>query len=111
MYCADFSEPAFQPVVIGAVLTDKTIWESYKRRFVADDGRVMTRVTAALVISEGQGYGMLIAVAAADRLSFDKIWKWTRINLITRGDHLAAWKWDRKATRSLIRTTPPMAIY
>jgi endoglucanase len=95
----DFSEPAFQPVVLGAVLTDKTIWESYKRRFVADDGRVIDTGNGGVSHSEGQGYGMLIAVAAADRLSFDKIWKWTRINLITRGDHLAAWKWDTKSNK------------
>ena len=43
--------------------------------------------------SEGQGYGMLLAVAANDRPTFDKLWGWTRANLMVRDDQLMAWRW------------------
>ncbi|MCX7869713.1 MAG: glycosyl hydrolase family 8, partial [Terrimicrobiaceae bacterium] len=44
--------------------------------------------------SEGQGYGMLIAQAYADRRAFDRIWQWTRKHLQVRpDDKLLAWKW------------------
>lgn len=89
----EFSGLATQPGVVGAALADKTIWESYRREFVTNDGRVVDTGNSDASHSEGQGYGMLIAVAAADRPSFDKIWAWTKANLFTRGDHLAAWKW------------------
>jgi len=36
--------------------------------------------------SEGQGYGMLLAVAADDRPTFDLLWGWTRAQLMLRND-------------------------
>ena len=47
--------------------------------------------------SEGQGYGMLLAVAARDRASFERIWNWTRANLMVRDDQLIAWRWEPNA--------------
>jgi endoglucanase len=44
--------------------------------------------------SEGQGYGMVLAVAAGDRAVFDRIWSWTRANLMVRDDELLAWRWE-----------------
>jgi endoglucanase len=37
---------------------------------------------------------MLLAVAADDRAAFDRIWGWTRANLMVRDDQLLAWRWE-----------------
>ncbi|WP_239514610.1 glycosyl hydrolase family 8, partial [Klebsiella pneumoniae] len=39
------------------------------------------------------GYGMLLAVAAGARAAFERIWGWTRANLMVRSAALAAWRW------------------
>ena len=46
--------------------------------------------------SEGQGYGMLLAVRADDRAAFERIWGWAKANLRVRSDGLAAWRYDPK---------------
>jgi endoglucanase len=71
-------------------------WWLYKSMFV-ESGRVVDRSNGDVSHSEGQGYGMLIAVAADDRETFDALWAWTRENLQVRGDRLTAWKWDPHA--------------
>ena len=82
-----------EDVVVGA-------WWLYKSMFV-DNGRVIDRSNGNISHSEGQGYGMLLAVAANDRESFDSIWNWTQRALYVRDDHLAAWKWDPDAATSV----------
>ncbi len=70
-------------------------WIFYKGSFVAEDGRVVDNGNASVSHSEGQGYGMLLAVAADDRQAFDAIWSWTQQALIVReDDRLSAWRWD-----------------
>lgn len=72
-------------------------WLLYQHKFVQEDGRVIDNRAGAISHSESQGYGMLMAVIADDRSTFDRIWAWTRANLIVRQDGLAAWRWDPKA--------------
>lgn len=62
-------------------------------RYLADDGRIVRRDQGGDTISEGQAYGMLIAVALDDRSTFDRIWSWTREHL-QRDDGLLAWRWQ-----------------
>ncbi len=62
-------------------------------RYLADDGRIVRRDQGGDTVSEGQAYGMLVAVALSDRTRFDAIWNWTRTNL-QRSDHLLSWRWD-----------------
>lgn len=69
-------------------------WRSYKARFVTDQGRVVDTGNGRISHSEGQGYGMLLAVAAGDRETFQRIWNWTRANLMVRDDALLAWRWE-----------------
>ncbi|OLP61218.1 hypothetical protein BJF93_20720 [Xaviernesmea oryzae] len=71
-------------------------WWLYKSVFV-EEGRVVDPSNGSVSHSEGQGYGMLIAVAADDRAGFDALWSWTKKTLYVRGDALAAWKWDPNA--------------
>jgi endoglucanase len=69
-------------------------WEAYRSRFVEDNGRVVDTANGNISHSEGQGYGLLLALAAADRRSFEQIWNFTFTELLIRDDGLAAWKWD-----------------
>jgi endoglucanase len=75
-------------------LADTNAWRSYKSRFVTDQGRVVDTGNGRVSHSEGQGYGMLLAVAAGDRDAFQRIWGWTRANLMVRNDALLAWRWE-----------------
>ena len=70
------------------------LWVSYRSRFVTEAGRVVDTANKNISHSEGQGYGMLLAVAANDRATFDRIWNWTRANLMVRDDQLVAWRWE-----------------
>ncbi len=79
---------------------DAADWQQYKQRFVAGEGRVVDNRNAHVSHSEGQGYGLLLAVAFGDRQAFDRIWQWTRSHLQVRGhDHLHAWKWSPASRR------------
>ncbi len=84
-------------VPLGGVIKDNPAWTSYKQRFVTASGRVVDTGNDYISHSEGQGYGLLLAVAAADRPSFDRIWGWTRANLMVRDDELLAWRWQPNA--------------
>src|ERR1043165_7962149 len=72
-------------------------WWLYKSEFL-DGGRIIDRSNGNITHSEGQGYGMLLAVAADDRDTFGALWNWTEKELYIRGDSLAAWKWDPEAS-------------
>jgi len=69
-------------------------WRTYASKFISPDGRVIDDANGGISHSEGQGYAMLIAVRAANRAGFDRLWTWTAANLEVTGDHLAAWRWD-----------------
>ncbi len=69
----------------------KGLWQDYQVRFI-QDGRVIDTGNGNISHSEGQGYGMLLAVAAQDRITFDRLWQWTRANLQVRQDHLFMWR-------------------
>ncbi|MGE3247074.1 MAG: glycosyl hydrolase family 8 [Beijerinckiaceae bacterium] len=79
---------------LGGALKSRHMWEQYKARFVTAQGRVIDSANQLISHSEGQGYGMLLAVAANDRNAFDSIWNWTRANLMVRDDQLIAWRWE-----------------
>lgn len=61
-------------------------------RYVGPDGRVVRHDEGGDSVSEGQAYGMLVAVAVDDRELFDRIWTWTR-DTLQRDDGLLAWRW------------------
>jgi endo-1,4-beta-D-glucanase Y len=72
-------------------------WAAYKERFVADNGRVIDDANGGISHSEGQGYGLLLALMANDRADFARIWAFTHTRLLLRDDGLAVWKWDPAA--------------
>ncbi len=66
------------------------------RAFLADwvvGGRVVRRDQGSDTVSEGQAYGMLIALSLKDEKSFDSLWRWTEKNLQKRNG-LLAWRWQ-----------------
>ena len=67
-------------------------WDVYRQRFVADDGRVIDTGNSGVSHSEGQGYGLLLSLAAGDQTRFETIWNWTQNNLQVRTDHLFIWR-------------------
>lgn len=68
-------------------------WAAWRDRFLSGDGRVIDTGNGGISHSEGQGIGLLLAVALGDRARFDRIWDWTQGNLRVRGDALFAWRW------------------
>ncbi len=66
-------------------------WEIYKQRFIRQ-GRVVDTGNDGISHSEGQGYAMLLAVAAHDRETFEALWRWTRTQLQVRSDRLFMWR-------------------
>jgi endoglucanase len=68
-------------------------WEQFLRRHVHLEGRVIDDGAGGISHSEGQGFGMLMAIHFEDRESFDRLFRWTRKNLMVRDDGLLAWRW------------------
>jgi endoglucanase len=81
------------PGLVGT-LRNEEAWHAYKQKFVSEAGRVVDTANGMISHSEGQGYGLLLAVAARDRSTFERIWGWTRANLAVRNDALLAWRWE-----------------
>ncbi len=76
------------------------LWESYKKRFVDDQGRVIDRSANDRTTSEGQAYAMFFSLVDNDRGRFDKLLNWTEQNLAS-GDltlHLPAWNWGKTSS-------------
>ncbi len=80
----------------GAMTSSDAEWNSYEARYITPKGRVIDTGNGGVSHSEGQGYGMLLAVAHGDRARFRMLWDWTRENLQVREDKLFAWRWEPK---------------
>ena len=71
-------------------------WHSFKSRFLSDDGRIIDNGNGGVSHSEGQGWGLLFAVAAQDQASFNLIRDWTTRALRRPLDALHAWRYVPK---------------
>ncbi|MGR9046235.1 MAG: glycosyl hydrolase family 8 [Gammaproteobacteria bacterium] len=67
-------------------------WRLYKSKFVAEDGRIIDTGNGNVSHSEGQGYGMILAVKLNDKDTFGQVWHWTLDNLQVRNDSLFMWR-------------------
>ncbi len=72
-------------------------WDAFRGRYMTREGRVVDTGNKNVSHSEGQGYGLLVAVRADDRASFDLMLGWTRRTLKRRGDNLLAWRFQPDA--------------
>lgn len=75
-------------------LSERLAWPAFKERFIGPEGRVLDTANGNISHSEGQGYAMLLAVAAGDRETFERLHAWTDSTLQIRGDGFHAWKYD-----------------
>jgi len=77
---------------------ESSAWAAYKQAFVTPEGRVVDTANGNISHSEGQGYGMLLSAWADDAAAFERLWSFTRTELLIRDDGLSAWKWDPAST-------------
>ena len=76
-------------------------WQYYKSRFIQDDGRVIDYMNKQMSHSEGQSFTMYLALAFDEQELFDKVWTWTRDNLmVSQAEGLAAWSWGSRGDGS-----------
>lgn len=70
-------------------------WEAFCRRFLQADGRIVDLTFERKSTSEGQSYGLFLALVANDRARFETVRKWTSDNLCAGqlGARLPAWLW------------------
>lgn len=76
-------------------------WDYFKKYYISIDGRVIDPSDSRkITTSEGQSYALFFALVANDPQMFDKLLKWTEINLAS-GDlsnQLPAWLWGKNNT-------------
>ncbi|WP_462378879.1 glycosyl hydrolase family 8 [Pseudomonas sp. Marseille-QA0892] len=72
-------------------------WTRYVHDFV-EGGRVRDTGNGNISHSEGQGWGMLLAEANADRKTFDRLWTWTQRHLRRSDIALFSWRYDPART-------------
>lgn len=71
-------------------------WATFKKQMMSADGRIIDYQNNEVSHSEGQGYGMILAVLNKDEAAFNLIWQWTQNNLqVRKTDTLFAWQWGR----------------
>lgn len=76
---------------------DWPLWQEFVHGFIQQDGRVIdASVKQQHSTSEGQSYAMFFALVANDRATFDRLWRWSRSNLMGgNAAQLPAWQWGR----------------
>lgn len=78
-----------------------TGWQQYKHHFILPDGRVIDTGNHNVSHSEGQGFGMLLAVFNNDRQTFDSLWLWTRQTLYRDDVGLFSWRYEPQARNAI----------
>jgi endo-1,4-beta-D-glucanase Y len=78
--------------------SDDLEWALWRGLHLDVGGRVIDDANGKISHSEGQGYGLILAVAFDDISNFVRIWSWTKTNLLIRDDGLMAWRWQEDAT-------------
>ena len=70
------------------------LWTVYRDRFVDPSGRVIDTGNGNISHSEGQSYGMILALHAGDREAFTRIAEWTQATLLRDDMALHSWRYD-----------------
>lgn len=81
---------------VGYSVAGTPLWAQFRQKFVRSNGAVIDNKNKGISHSEGQGYAMLLAVAAGDRAGFAKIWEFARDKLQVRKDGLFAWRYKHR---------------
>ena len=82
-WIANAIDPRLDAADIGGMREDtaRIAGQMFLDQYVEPDGRVVRRDEGGDVVSEGQAYGMLIAVAVGHETRFRSIWEWTNTHL------------------------------
>jgi endoglucanase len=80
------------PALTTPTMADRREWAVFKAQVMSADGRIIDNGNHGESHSEGQGVGMLFAVAFDDHAAFDQLHGWTQ-NHLMRGDGLHAWRY------------------
>ena len=91
--CSPPPSPSLGAIDAGGRI-DKAHWHDFVADFVTAEGRVVDTGNQDISHSEGQGYAMLLAVAADDAQGFERLWTWTQAKLPKRDDGLFSWRWS-----------------
>ncbi|WP_251978187.1 glycosyl hydrolase family 8 [Salinicola avicenniae] len=81
----------------GSFNQDDTGWRDYRARFMTPAGRIVDTGNGDVSHTEGQGWGMFLAVQFNDREAFDRLWGWTEAHLARSDVALFAWRYDPQA--------------
>ena len=87
--CSSAQTPASSPTGVN--------WPAFKARFMAPDGRILDTGNGGVSHSEGQSYGLAMAVQAGDRAGFETIHRWTQATLARPDVALPCWRYDPRA--------------
>lgn len=71
-----------------------SLWPRFKSSFLDPSGRVLDNGNGGISHSEGQGYGLWLALTANDREAFEKMHRWTEATLARRDVALYSWRYD-----------------
>ncbi|MDP1617995.1 glycosyl hydrolase family 8 [Phenylobacterium sp.] len=85
------------PLTACARAPDAILWDVFKARFLAPDGRILDTTGGGVSHTEGQGFSMFLAVLHKDRSAFDRMWDWTQDHLARPEDELFSWRYDPRA--------------
>lgn len=86
-------------------------WDTYRQRFIQEDGRVIDWEAESRSTSESQAYAMLRAVLADDPETFARTLEWAQDNLARPSssqpgaplkDQLWSWNWGMRAERWVV---------
>lgn len=83
------------------VMTDGVNWPSFKAAFLDRSGRIIDNGNGGISHSEGQGYGLGLALWGGDRAAFDSVFRWTEDNLLNRETGLYAWRYDPRQSNPI----------
>lgn len=94
---AALAAPTHSALAMPALPDDLHEWEAFKRRFLDPSGRVIDTGNGGCSHTEGQGWGMLFAVAFDDPDTFDLLYGWTSRHLRRGYDALHSWRYQPNA--------------
>lgn len=70
------------------------MWPQFKSAFLDRSGRIVDNGNGGISHSEGQGYGLWLALTANDQDAFNSIHRWTEATLARRDLALYSWRYD-----------------
>ncbi|MEA1918414.1 MAG: glycosyl hydrolase family 8, partial [Campylobacterota bacterium] len=74
---------------------DSEVWNTYKKNFLQNDGRIIDFKNADITHTEGIGYALYFSYVFNDKESFERIHQWYHNNIKFNEHKLPGWKWGK----------------